>query len=227
MTSLPSSGVRDAAGAVERVDDDLIVFVERHYPRLIRLAGLVCRNPAYLTGAPAWSPDGPRLAVALGGCPGPAGAGCPSPVWILDVAAGEWTPMGEPGDRREGEHFGSVRWSPDGSRAAVLTTYPGAEPASSDRLSIATAIRIVDVDGQLVGEPIIEVFAEAFDAADGGGLASGEMIPSAPAWAPDGDELYYVSLRPRHASELRALPVGGGESMLMADDVETFAVAGY
>jgi RNA polymerase sigma-70 factor (ECF subfamily) len=32
MTSLPSSGVRDAAGAVERVDDDLIVFVERHYP---------------------------------------------------------------------------------------------------------------------------------------------------------------------------------------------------
>lgn len=44
MTSWSSSGVREAAGEVRRVDDDLALFVERHYPRLIRLAGLVCRD---------------------------------------------------------------------------------------------------------------------------------------------------------------------------------------
>ena len=65
--------------------------------------------------APAWSPQGDRLLVAIDA---PA---------VLDLASGAITPL--PGDLGEGQHF---RWSGDGSKLVYATEHCGLEVAGTD-----------------------------------------------------------------------------------------------
>ena len=65
--------------------------------------------------APAWSPQGDKLLVAVDA---PA---------ALDLDSGAITPL--PGDLGEGQHF---RWSGDGSKLVYATTHCGLEVAGSD-----------------------------------------------------------------------------------------------
>jgi len=143
--------------------------------------------------APAWSPDGRRLAFARKR----VGDDDDGPRATLHIA-----PVTVPGEvvtlaERE-EAFAELAWSPDGSRLAFTSRVP---PDGDDDNRARPPRRIerfltrLDDEGWIVDRPQ-HVFVVALDGSGPPRQATdGPYEDSAPTWSPDGRRLAFVSAR--------------------------------
>jgi TolB protein len=142
------------------------------------------RTPVFLT-APAWSPDGKRIAftrITFGDEPGAA-------VYVMDA---------------DGQHARKLvdealepDWSPDGRRIAVASYRDRVGRTCFQECSLNSEIYVVDADGGNLRRLTTSVANEA-----------------SPTWSPDGKRIAFVSDRSGrnvHEYELYVVDGGGGD----------------
>jgi tol-pal system beta propeller repeat protein TolB len=130
----------------------------------------------------------------------------------------------------EGDHFGDVSWSPDGTRIAFTCCGTGGQTIWLIRPDGRGRTRVVDHAGQPVWSPdghrIAFVSFRDGDPEiasirpDGSGLAqlthnAGEDVD--PAWAPDGERIAFTSKRDGHAQIYVMASDGSGQRRLVRD----------
>lgn len=181
-------GERLVFARAERRGDDVesslyIVSADGSAERVIRREPRR-RTPVILT-APAWSPDGKRIAftrITFGDEPGAA-------VYVMDAD-------GKHG-RRLVDEAAEPDWSPDGRRIAVASYRDRVGRTCFQECSVNSEIYVVDVGGGNLRRLTTSVANEA-----------------SPTWSPDGRRIAFVSDRSGrndHEYELYVVEAGGGD----------------
>jgi Tol biopolymer transport system component len=159
--------------------------------------------------APAWSPDGSRVAFVQADATGSSCKGCPSTIWSMQADGSGARALTSPADST---WDASPSWSPDGSRVIYaqstisdfgelyVVAAAGGTPVDLHVAGGSPAwgpSRIAYLGGVAIGGPHISLWTMRPDGTDRRKLATG--VISSPAWSRDGRIAYLVGAKPRLA----------------------------
>ncbi|GLY90331.1 serine hydrolase [Actinoallomurus iriomotensis] len=197
-------------------DGDRIAYVLRtcdadrdRNARALWIVGAASGRPRRLThgsadSAPAWSPDGARVAFLRGGAR-------PAQVWLLPAEGGEAEqvtdlPLGA----------GAPVWSPDGSKIAfAAVTDRAAVPGEDDearRRRAGAPIVTGRLDYRADGAGLLRtlrrhLFVLDLDGGDCRQVTDGDWHAGDPAWSPDGTRLAFTAATAPDADLVHRAPV--------------------